>query len=388
MVDVNLFIFLAGAFILTIVIGKLLEKIRVPWIFGALLVGTGLAAYNPFASVTSSATFSFLANLGMYFLLLLIGYEIDMKEMMQKAGFIFKSTFFIIFFEAIFGTLLIHFIFGTSWLLSTLVAVSFATVGEAILIPILDEFRITNTKLGQSIIGIGTLDDVIEIATIILAGVLVGVKNSVPGTALPDIFVIIGIFAVLIAMAIVIRKARHVRFRSINMMFIFMMMILFLFLGIGQYGESAAFAALLAGIALRGFLPKERLGLIGDQIRMLCYGFFAPMFFLSVGLELDLSYVFSSFLIVVIVVVVTTLAKITSSYIMGKKKMGARQSVLMGIGLSIRFSTSIIIIKILLDTGLIGISLYSVIVASNIVFNFVVPVLFSNLVVKWRKYIK
>jgi len=50
----------------------------------------------------------------------------------------------------------------------------------------------------------------------------------------------------------------------------------------------------------------------------------------------------------------------------------------------VRFSTSLIIVKILLDNGIINAGLYSVIVASSIVFSFVIPLLFSNLLAKWR----
>ena len=116
----------------------------------------------------------------MYFLLFIIGFEIDLKKLKKSGKFIFKATFFIIFLEAIFGTLLIHFLFGYSWFISFLVALSFATVGEAILIPILDEFKIVNTKLGHSIIGIGTFDDIIEILLLILIVIVVG-SNTHPG---------------------------------------------------------------------------------------------------------------------------------------------------------------------------------------------------------------
>ena len=66
--------FLAGVFLLTFLLGRLLEKIRIPWIFSALLIGLGLAAYNPFTEVTDSSSFIFLAELGMFFLLFIIGF--------------------------------------------------------------------------------------------------------------------------------------------------------------------------------------------------------------------------------------------------------------------------------------------------------------------------
>ncbi|HDK16607.1 MAG TPA: cation:proton antiporter, partial [Nitrospirae bacterium] len=170
----NTALFLALIFVITFLVGKLVEKVRVPWIFAALLIGFCLAVYNPFTAVTSSETFEFLAELGMYFLLFMIGFELDINKLKKSGAFIVRSTFFIIMLEAVAGTLLVHFVFGYEWYISLLVAMSFATVGEAILLPILDEFRVVNTKLGQSIIGIGTLDDIIEVLVLVLVMIKLG----------------------------------------------------------------------------------------------------------------------------------------------------------------------------------------------------------------------
>ena len=76
----SLILFLAGVFLVTFLVGRLLEKIRIPWIFSALLIGLGLAAYNPFKEITGSESFIFLSQLGMYFLLFIIGFEVNLKE--------------------------------------------------------------------------------------------------------------------------------------------------------------------------------------------------------------------------------------------------------------------------------------------------------------------
>ena len=81
---VTIFLFLAIAFILTLLIGNLLEKIRVPWIFSAFLIGTVLSISNPFETITSSPIFEFLSKLGMYFLLFVIGFEIDLKKLKKS----------------------------------------------------------------------------------------------------------------------------------------------------------------------------------------------------------------------------------------------------------------------------------------------------------------
>ncbi|MCD6133855.1 MAG: cation:proton antiporter [Deltaproteobacteria bacterium] len=360
-----------------------MEKIRVPWIFAALIFGFLLAIYNPFTSITSLPEFNFLAQLGMYFLLFIIGFELDLDKLKKQGKFIIKATFFIIFLEAFFGTLLIHFVFRYEWFISFVVALSFATVGEAILIPILDEFKIVNTKLGQSIIGIGTLDDVIEISILILVIFLIGSNTTHSNIAL-ILISLFTLFGLAFGLTKLKKESAKFGFLGIENLFLFVLFIFFLFLGVGEYAHATAIAALLSGIALKTFIPEERLKTIESEVKTMCYGFFAPLFFVWVGITMDINYLVSYPLLVLLVVGVSNGAKILGSLVVGKKELGIKKSILLGIGLSVRFSTSIIIVKILFENGLIHTGLYSVIVASSIVFKFIIPVLFSNLLVRWK----
>ena len=104
----NIFLFISVAFLFTFVVGWLLEKIRVPWIFAALLFGAILAIYNPFQDITSSEAFGFLSQLGMLFLLFMIGFQINLKELLKKKAFFIKSTLFIIFLEGLVGSLVMN----------------------------------------------------------------------------------------------------------------------------------------------------------------------------------------------------------------------------------------------------------------------------------------
>lgn len=380
----DFFLFLALVFALIFVVGRLIEKIRVPWIFSALLIGASLAFYNPFQSVTSSEAFNLLAQLGLYFLLFIIGFEIDLNKMRKLGKFILKSTFFIIFLEGLFGTIVIHFVFGYELFISFIVALSFATVGEAILIPILDEFRIINTKLGQSIIGIGLLDDIIEIIILISVIFLIGSGVHSHGSISFTILALFVLFALTLGLTKLGEAGKKFNFLHIEVLFLFILFILFLFLGVGELAFAGPIAALLAGIALKTFIPEKRLLTIESEVKTMCYGFFAPIFFLWVGLSVDINYLIASPLLVLLVVVVSKGAKLLGSYIAARKELGLKQSILLGIGLSVRFSTSIIIVKILFDNGIIGVDLYSIIIASSIVFKFLVPILFSNLLVRWK----
>ena len=380
----NIFLFLAFAFLFIIVVGRLIEKIRVPWIFAALILGALLAVYNPFISITSSESFIFMAELGMYFLLFIIGFEINLKEIKKKGRFLFKAMLFIILLEGFTGTLLVHYVFGYGWFISALVALSFATVGEAILVPILDEFKIVNTRLGQSIIGIGVLDDIIEVLMLILVVAVVGSSTHTHfniGLVILSLFIL---FILTIGLKNLKKEGEKFNFFNVETLFIITIFILLLFLGIGQIAETAPLAAFLAGISLRTFIPNKRIRLIENELKTICYGLFAPIFFIWVGSSMDISYLVGYPLLILLVVAVSKGSKLLGSLLIARKELGVKRSILLGIGISVRFSTSIIIIKILFENGLIGSDLYSVIIASSIVFKFIVPILFSNLLVKWK----
>ncbi len=380
---INIYLFLSFVFFFTFLFGKLLQKIRIPWIFSALLLGVVLAIYNPFTYITDSSTFLFLSNLGMYFLLFIIGFEISIKEFNDKKSFILKSAFVIIFLEAILGSFVIHFVFDYSWFISFIVALSFSTVGEAILVPILDEFNIMKSRVGQTILSIGTLDDVIEILVLILVILFVG--SGIHGyiDILVIVFSLFGLFALTFGLSKLKKQGHKFNFVKIESLFLFVIAILFLFLGIGAYSEATALGAILAGIGLRTFIPNERLNAIESEIKAVCYGFFAPIFFLWAGASIDIKYLTTYPFLILLVVVVSSGAKYLGSYIIGRKELGLKQSILLGTGLSIRFSTSIIIIKILFDNKVIENDLYSVIIASSIVFTFLIPIIFSFLLNKW-----
>ncbi len=381
----SIYLFLSIAFILIFLIGKALEKIRVPWIFAALIVGFFLAIKNPFQAVTSSGTFNFLAGLGMYFLLFVIGIEVDIKEFKKLGKFIIEGTTFITLLAALFGFIVIYYFFDVNWFVAFIVALSFSTVGEAILIPILDEFKIVNTKLGQSIIGIGVLDDIFEIFTLVLIIPLVAapVKNTSSNiiTILIALFIL---FLLTYGLSKFKKEEQKFHFKNIETLFLFTMFIFFLFLAVGEYADALAISALLAGISIKTFVPPSRLKAIESEIKTMCYAFFAPVFFLQVGLSMNLNTLLTKPLLVLFVVLVAGLAKSIGSWIIGLKEMGWRQSTLLGIGLSVRFSTSLVIMQILYMNKVISSELYTVIIASSIVFTFVIPVLFSWLAVKWN----
>ncbi len=381
----DLILFLAGVFLVTFLLGRMLEKIRIPWIFSALLIGLGLAVKNPFEDVTSSPSFMLLSELGMFFLLFIIGFELEIKKVLESSKFIFRTTFVIVFAETVFGTLFVHYVFSVPWVISFLVASSFATIGEAVLLPILDEFKLTNTKLGQTMLSIGVLDDIIEVLTIIFASVILG---RTLGHAHSNIWLTIVILGLLFGLAFILVKfRRHLdafKYKKTPAFFLFVVFFIFLFIGIGKFVESAALGALLAGIALRNMIPQGILKFIDSEVRTMAYGLFAPIFFLGVGISTDMRYLLKYPLLVLAVILLVNVTKVGSSYLMGRSELGRKRAVLLGFSLCVKLSTSVVILKLLLDNGLIKLELYSVLIGTTVAFNFVVPFLMSYMITKWK----
>ncbi len=377
--------FLALFFLVTYITGRLLEKIRIPWLFSALILGFLLSIYNPVPDVITSPAFLFLAELGMLFLLFIIGFELDISKIFSHERFIVRCAVAVILTESLAGSLLMHYLFGLDWFLSLVVATSFATVGEAVLLPILDEFRLTNTNVGRSILGVGILDDVVEIGIIIIVTALLSESAghadiNIWGTVLLLLFAIFLVF-----LLVRFHRQIHVfKFKDIPSFFLLVLFFIFLFVALGRFVEAESLGAILAGIALRNILSDNNLKYIDSEIRTMAYGFLAPIFFLWVGVNTDFSYLSASLPLVIIVVAATAAAKITATYLTARKELGSKKSIIVGVGLTVKLSTSIVILKLLLDQGIIGSDVYSVLIASSIIFAIIVPVLLPYLIRRWK----
>ncbi len=321
------------------ILGPMIEKIHIPWIFTALIVGAALAIYNPFPEVVEDPSFIFLADLGMYFMLFIIGLEIDLKEMKKLRKLIITTTMATMTLATLFGGLFVHFVFDLDWMTSILVALSFATVGEAILLPILDEFKILHTKLGQAIIGVATLDDTFELITLVWLSVLLGESAKSEINFGQEVIAIIILIALTIFLFIMQKVLPKVKIPDhMGLVVFFMLIIFFAYLGIGEMA----------------------------------------------GMEMNMSYLVNNIPTVLAIAALSLAAKLMGSIITARNALGLRRSILMGIALSIRFSTSIIIITILYKYGFINDQLFSIIIATTIIVTFIVPPLFANLLVRWN----
>ncbi|UCB60388.1 MAG: cation:proton antiporter [Candidatus Bathyarchaeota archaeon] len=387
----DVFFLMAITYIIALGIGHLLQKyFRMPWMFAPLFIGLIFSPLGLFKATIESDTFKLLETLGMYFLLFIIGFSLDFRRIAKLKKYVVFGTLVIISFEGFFGSLLLYLGFPAevnhSFLVALVTALSFATVGEAILLPILHEFRVTRTKFGQLTLGIGTLDDIVEVLMLAVVGVLPRFLPNVPTNSLPDpLFILSGLGCLLFLTGTFIKFGGSVkRILEKNhpppyIASLLTLLVCFSFIAIGGFffESLATVGAIFGGMVFRALLPKERLYQNERAVEFLGYIFLSPLFFLSVGASVSIASLLVNPLLIMLIWAVSKNSKIIASFLLFRKLLGTKYSLLLGLGLSVRFSTSLIIIFNLLNSGLISVTLYSVLTATAIFMKPVIIGLYS-----------
>ena len=145
---------LALLFAFTYFLAGIFERLKIPGILAALFVAMG-AHYTPIAPLLTGgingSVFTVLADIGVLFLLLFIGLQIDMGTMQRQSRDITLATVLNTVVPFIFGVAVMRFLdFG--WVTAFVIGLTAMPTAEAVIVPILDEFRLIRTKIGNYII--------------------------------------------------------------------------------------------------------------------------------------------------------------------------------------------------------------------------------------------
>lgn len=372
-------------------LGLLLEKyLRMPWMFAALFFGMIFSSSSFLESTINEESFQLFANLGMLFLLFMIGFNLDIRTIKRLGKEILKGATLIMGFEALTMTCLLYFGFpadvSNSLLVALITALSFATVGEAVLLPILAKFGIIKTTFGQLTFGIGTLDDVLEVFSLTIIPFLPALLPMSQTEAFPEpmsvVFDLAGILLLTFALTKIGSRVKNVLKKNSNFAFVRPLLIVLIFFSFVVLGEFvfeslASIGAIFGGIVARMMLPKERLRADERAVDFLGYIFLSPLFFLSVGANVSLSSIVVYPVLIVLIWAVAKGSKLLASYLLFRRQLGARYSLLLGLGLSVRFSTSLIVQYILLGCMLISLPLYSALVTTAVLMKPVILSIYS-----------
>jgi len=372
----------------SLVLGFFLDKyLKIPWMFASLFFGIILSFFGFFESSIESESFQLLAKLGMLIILFMIGFNLDLKEIKRLEKQIIMGSILIISLEGLSGSLLFYLGFpdhvSNSYLVALLTALSFATVGEAVLLPILYEFNLLGTTFGQLTLGIGTFDDIIEVLMLAAIAVLPALLPKAQVQEVPNPLSILFILGCLLFLTFVMTnlagKVRNILAKNSNTPYVHTLLVLLVFFSFAALGgfvfeDLAAVGVILGGIVARQLLPEKMLIEDEKAVNFLGYIFLSPLFFLSIGADVSLTSVLIYPLLIICILIVANISKYLVSFLLYREMLGTKYSLLLGVGLSVRFSTSLIVQHILFSSGFISLALYSSLIASAIV---LMPIIIS-----------
>jgi len=387
---------LAIFFAFTYLLAGVLERRRIPGILAALFVAMAVR-YAPLGDRLLSPEFhvpvSFLADLGVLFLLFFIGLQIDLKEMRDQSGDIVWLTVLNTTVPFLMG-MAVMLVLGYGWLLAFIIGLTRMPTAEAVIVPILDEFGLIRTRVGQFIIGAGVLDDVIEVFLVALVSVWIGEKAGNVGGDITGILMGALAFVLLTWFGyrwLVAFLAAWLPRRPRNLMLLSMVLLLG-FGGLSEHGSlGMVVGAITAGVLMRPAFNK--MGVVGEQvmqtIQSVSYGFLGPLFFFWVGLNADLEGLFREPALAVLLYLAGTIGKIGGVLLMvPMKRITTKEAWTIGIGLDARLTTEIIVAQLLFHAKLIDGHLFTALLSAASFTAITVPLAFTLLVRLWGEELR
>ena len=380
-------------------LASLLVRLRIPGILGALLVAM-VAHYTPLNHLLLGPelypAFSFLANLGVLFLLFFIGLQIDIREMRSLSRDIVWLTVLNTSLPFLLG-MAVMLMMGYGWLLAFVIGLTRMPTAEAVIVPILDEFNLIRTRVGRFIVGTGVLDDVIEVFLVAFVSVWIGeraaattsaaglIENEVIGLALAIAVFLLAAFLSYRWLAPWLARLLPRRPRNLLLL---SMVIVFGFGGFAEHSElGMVVGAITAGIIMRPVF--NHMGAVGDQttqaIRGITYGLFGLLFFFWVGLSVNLEGLITAPALAILLFLAAFAGKLLGVMLMVPMgKMDWPEAWTIGVGINARLTTEIIVAKLLLDASLIDQDLFTALVAASSVSTVLVPVAFTFMIRRWH----
>ncbi|MDH5620635.1 MAG: cation:proton antiporter [Gammaproteobacteria bacterium] len=390
--------------VVTRVFAELAERARLPTIVGELIAGVALGvllrrAYDPLAFLTSaceSETYTSLASLGMFFLMLLAGIRMEPLEFARTS----KSAIVIAL-----GGMLVPLAAGFALGLALLpesplklvqclfLGTALAITAVPVAVRIFMDLGLLHSTVGKTVIAAALWDDLLSL--FLLALMLAALDEGISGSFEPShALLLLGkatlFFAVTVPVGLFVfplvgKYLQHLHFPEVDFS-----MLLIAALAYAVFAEMMELHFILgAFIAGMFFHPKvvaapvyER---VEQQMSGITSGFLAPIFFVSIGLQLDFDGIGHAPGFVAALTLIAFVSKLVGAglpaYWLG---LSRHESMMVGFGMSGRGAVELIVAGVALEAGLFSqpqptppvvASLFSAIVVMALVTTIATPII-------------
>jgi Kef-type K+ transport system membrane component KefB len=348
--------------------GELVQRLGQLAILGELLVGVVLGAligYGPFTqfgSLIDNEVFGAMTSLGMFFLMLMAGMEMDVRQLVKasRKGVIVALGGMII--PLGLGFLIGHIFLPESsykFAQSFFLGVALSITAVPALSRVLSELKQMNTRLGQTIMNAAIVDDVLGLFLLaILTSMLA--EGAIPSAGELGILAlkVIGFFVfVFISGKYLIPRLGRIsllsKFEEIEFSVAIVIALVF-----GVTAELAGMHFIIGALFAGMFLRKETFGEeiaahLDQHVKGITLGFLAPLFFVSIGLHVDLLAITTAPVFVLALLLSGILGKVVGCGVPARLTgFSMKESMAIGFGMNGRGAVEIVIAVIALEAGL------------------------------------
>ncbi|MDZ7744788.1 MAG: cation:proton antiporter [Candidatus Saccharibacteria bacterium] len=369
--------------LIAVVFSWAFARARIPWVV-SLIVGGIIAGPNGFGWFSGNETIDFLATIGLVFLMFMAGLEAKLSELKDIKADIAIIGLFIGILPPLVGTGIIL-SFGYGLTPAILMGIVFMSPAIAMLLPQFQANNILTTKLGRTIVSSTVIIDALSLLLLsVFLQFATGGGPSVSSLLVyPFAMVLLGAFAWVLPRVrwlVVPRPAkdapdmfeRELRF---TILVLIGLVVFFEFIGL-----HAIIAGFFGGMILSHAMDSA---IIKAKLHAISYGFFVPIFFVSVGANTDLS-VFTEGLRPLIITFVVVVALVISKFFSGW--IGARlsgldnlSSMLVGSSAIPQLATALAVAFLGFGEGILPPELLSAVIGMVIVTSVVAPIFVSIL---------
>lgn len=255
-----------------------------------LIVGAILGPYL-IGWIQTTASISLLSDLGLAFLFLLAGYEINPHNLTGHEGKRGLVTWFLTLALA-FLVVVVWPTFSARHIDGIAVAIALTTTALGTLLPILQERHLLNTRIGDSVLAYGTWG---ELCPVIAMTLLLSTRAS-----WQTILILIGFIAIAVIAGVIPKHARMAGSKlfgfiernantNSQMMVRGVVMLLVCLTALSAiFKLDIVLGAFAAGFVLRYIIVDDN-PILETKLTSLSYGFFIPLFFIVSGAKIDMS---------------------------------------------------------------------------------------------------
>lgn len=368
-------------------VGLLARKLKAPMVVGEIIAGLiiGPCLLN---IVQPTDFISKMAEIGVILIMFSAGLETNLQELKKSgfAAFLIASVGVLV--PLIGGSLLYMCIYGFSefgsdeFFRAVFVGCIMTATSVGITVEVLKEMGFLSSRVGQTILSAAIIDDILGI--IVLTFVL-GFKDPGSNTLLVTgkvfLFLILSVVVGFIFYKIFrFYDERHAHTRRIPIIAVGLCLAM-AYIAEKYFGIADITGAYIAGIILCNTQDAEY---IDRRVSINGYMFFAPMFFVGIGLKTDFSSVDSSMILFSVgFVIVAMISKVIGCGLVSKVcRYSWMDSLKIGVGMMTRGEVALIITNKGLGLGIIDSSYFTAVILLIIVSSIVTPLLLKMLFAK------